>query len=105
MLTVSSAGKCRLFVDGSVSCDSGVTPPTGGLFVQIAASQDVLAARDATGAMFFPGVTFPAGPYAEVAANDGRTVGAVGDDGTVVAYRGTTQMVRTGSYQHVAVDG
>jgi hypothetical protein len=105
-VTVSSVGVCRLFLDGSLACDTGITRPTGSLYLQIAASEDVLAALDAPRAVFFPSVTFPTGTYDEVAANDGRRVGAVrDDDGAVVTFHGTTQMVHTGSFAHVALDG
>ena len=103
-VTVSSAGMCRLSLDGNLVCDTGVTPPSGGLFLQIAASEDALAARNATGSVFFPNVTFPPGAYQEVTANDGRRVGAVSEEGTLVTFHGTTQMVRAGSYAHVALD-
>jgi hypothetical protein len=101
-VTVSSAGMCRLYLDGSIVCDTGVAPPTGSLFLQIAASEDVLAAIDATGVVYFPSVTFPTGPYEEVTANDGRKVGAIRADGAVVTFDGTTQTVHTGSYAHLA---
>jgi len=81
-----------------------IAPPAGPHYTQIAASEDYLAALDASGAPSFPNVSFPFGVYTEITANDVRKGGAIRSDGAAVTFVRSSLTVRTGTYVHVALD-
>jgi hypothetical protein len=104
--TLSRYGSCALHDDGSVTCSASITPPPSGhSFTQIAASEDLVAAIDTAGVPSLENnATFPAGVYTEIAASGARRVAAIRSDGAAVSIFGTSTVVKTGSFAHVAVD-
>jgi hypothetical protein len=104
-VTVSDYGRCLLHADGSVGCDTPIiAPPAGPHYTQIAASEDYLAALDASGAPSFPNVSFPSGVYTEITANDVRKGGTIRSDGAAVTFIRSSLVVKPGTYVHVALD-
>lgn len=105
-VVLSTSGTCSLDTQGAVTCDTGIqsTPPATSVYAKILASEDSVMSLDVAGVPRFPPQSFPDGVYVDIATNDATRAGAVRSDGTAVATFGGTQVVKAGSFTHIALD-
>jgi hypothetical protein len=104
---LSEWGTCTLSVAGAITCQHqiDVIPPASQVWERILPSEMLVAALDVPGVPYYPYVTFPAGTYVDIAANDGQRVAAVRSDGTVVSFRTDVEPLSwPGAFTRVAVD-